>query len=535
MNSLPYVVLVGDVGSGKSTLFEKLSGEKGRSSGAIVSYTRSSEILEVHGRLLICDTPGSNAKEDNVMHNEAIAEAINHAAVLKLLVVVKGDKQIENVLDKINKFQTNFGRWSEMLAFCITHMDQVPWTMEYLENVIEEETDTKPPLVFTDKNKSGDVLLDEVLLLCGEKKKLKVTERNFSTVFTLKDESAKMEKLISREIVKFEDFVRQWEEQRRGYDKESHHALLFEFYSFMHSEMKTVLERFATQNGLKLIQGTENYGMEDGYMINLSNQLKATLKGVVSQMTDQNLHQYPRKKCPFCRTTVERDTNYNDYVTCGDSKIVTPPVKSQKGEQKKAHLGSFIFSMEGNQLLIEKMTTNNDENIPQRFRDGCGRTLHWTHMTPTNESISTVFPVMSMESKGPLDWIKKSVEEKSILIKSFLARLISSPDAEMTKQILSIQEHLDKVTQERNRFERECNQINKEKDKMLNENKRLTKENEKLIKENALMKSATNYKNTMDMELADTHHGNPGYSQTYDAQKKGGNRKNFGHSSGGAN
>lgn len=531
MNSLPYVVLVGDVGSGKSTLFEKLSGEKGRSSGANVSYTRSSEIFEVHGRLLICDTPGSNAKEDNVMHNEAIADAINHAAVSKLLVVVKGDKQIENVLDKINKFQTNFGRWSEMLAFCITHMDQVPWTMEYLENVIEEETDTKPPLVFTGKNKSGDVLLDEVLLLCGEKKKLKVTERNFSTVFTLKDDNAKMEKLISREVVKFEDFVKQWDEQRRGFGMESHQALLFEFYSFMHSEMKTVLERFATQNMLKLIQGTEHYAMEDGYMINLSNQLKVTLKGVVSQMTDQNLHQYLRKKCPFCSTTVERSTNCNDYVTCGDRKVVTPPVKSEKGEQKKAHLGSFIFSMEGNQLLIEKRSTNSDENIPERFRDGCGRTLHWMHMTPTYELISSCSPVMSVVSIGPKSWMK-SLEEKSILIKSFLARLISSLDnAEMTMQIQSIQEHLDKVTQERNTFENEFNKIDKEKDKMLDEIKRLSKENDKLLKENAQMKSATNNKNTMDMELAHTHHGNP----THDVQKRGGNRKDFGHSSGGAN
>eukprot|EP00091_Calanus_sinicus_P017105 TRINITY_DN36903_c0_g1_i1.p1 TRINITY_DN36903_c0_g1~~TRINITY_DN36903_c0_g1_i1.p1 ORF type:complete len:208 (-),score=43.75 TRINITY_DN36903_c0_g1_i1:824-1447(-) len=206
--------------------------------------------------------------------------AINHADVSKLLVVVKGDKQIENVLDKINKFQINFGRWSEMLAFCITHMDQVPWPKEYLENVIEEETDTKPSLIFTDKDKSGDLLLDEVLLLCGEKKKLKVTERNFSTVFTLKDDSAKMEKLISREVVRFEEFVKQWDKQRKGFNMESDQALLFEFYSFMQSEMKIVLEQFATQNGLKLIHGTDNYGMEDGYMINLSNQLKATLKGV---------------------------------------------------------------------------------------------------------------------------------------------------------------------------------------------------------------------------------------------------------------
>ena len=238
------------------------------------------------------------------MHNEAIAEAINHASVSKLLIVVKGDKQIENVLDKINKFETNFSRWSEMLAFCITHMDQVPWTGEYLGEVIEEETESKPHLIFTDNFKTGDVLMEEVLLLCGERKNLSVTEKNFSTVFTLKDDSGKMEKLIYKEVVRFENFVKQWENQRRELGMECQTTLLFEFYAFMHAEMKTVQERFAIQNCFKLIPGNENYAMEDGYMIYLTNKLKTTLKGVVSEMTNLNLQKYPEKNCPFCKTTV---------------------------------------------------------------------------------------------------------------------------------------------------------------------------------------------------------------------------------------
>ena len=43
MSSPPYIVLLGDVGSGKSTLVEKLTGEHSRSSAANQSETRSEE------------------------------------------------------------------------------------------------------------------------------------------------------------------------------------------------------------------------------------------------------------------------------------------------------------------------------------------------------------------------------------------------------------------------------------------------------------------------------------------------------------
>ena len=48
-----YVVLVGDVGTGKSTLVEKLTGEKGRSSDANESFTKTSETFWVRGGRLI--------------------------------------------------------------------------------------------------------------------------------------------------------------------------------------------------------------------------------------------------------------------------------------------------------------------------------------------------------------------------------------------------------------------------------------------------------------------------------------------------
>ena len=59
MGNKPYIVLVGDVGSGKSTVVEKLTGETGLSSGGSGSKTQTTDYFWTEdGSLMISDTPG---------------------------------------------------------------------------------------------------------------------------------------------------------------------------------------------------------------------------------------------------------------------------------------------------------------------------------------------------------------------------------------------------------------------------------------------------------------------------------------------
>jgi len=64
-----YVVLVGDVGTGKSTLAEKISGVSGRSSDGKESFTTESKLFRSgEGRMIVADPPGSNAMRDKLEH-----------------------------------------------------------------------------------------------------------------------------------------------------------------------------------------------------------------------------------------------------------------------------------------------------------------------------------------------------------------------------------------------------------------------------------------------------------------------------------
>ena len=71
----PYVVMIGDIGIGKSTIIEKLTGRRGLASRSSESFTKSS--LRYHSdQLDICDTPGSNPMQERYEHNIWIAQVI---------------------------------------------------------------------------------------------------------------------------------------------------------------------------------------------------------------------------------------------------------------------------------------------------------------------------------------------------------------------------------------------------------------------------------------------------------------------------
>ena len=100
-----YIVLLGDVGTGKSTLVEKISGETGISSSQSTSCTKVSNLYESFDqRIVICDTPGSNAMTDKFNHNAWIAGAINCSPVSRILICVLAQPRIVNVINVVKKY-----------------------------------------------------------------------------------------------------------------------------------------------------------------------------------------------------------------------------------------------------------------------------------------------------------------------------------------------------------------------------------------------------------------------------------------------
>jgi len=77
--------------TGKSTIVEKLTNERGRASDKDISVIKSSEVFwTTDGSIVISDMPGSNAMEDKLEHNVWIASALNFRPVSKIFILHHG-------------------------------------------------------------------------------------------------------------------------------------------------------------------------------------------------------------------------------------------------------------------------------------------------------------------------------------------------------------------------------------------------------------------------------------------------------------
>ena len=130
IENTPYVVLLGDVGTGKSTIVEKVSNVTNLASDGDTSATKSSTAFwSIDGSLLVADTPGSNAIEDKLKHNLGIAGALNYLPVSKMFILVKAETRLDSVVDNIRKYSDRFVEFDpDILGVLITHMYTVSWS-----------------------------------------------------------------------------------------------------------------------------------------------------------------------------------------------------------------------------------------------------------------------------------------------------------------------------------------------------------------------------------------------------------------------
>ena len=132
VENTPYVVLVGDVGTGKSTIVEKVTNEVNLASNGDTSVTKEANMFfSIDGSLLIGDTPGSNALEDKLGHNMWIAGALSFRPVSKMFILVKAETRLDSVVDNIRKYSDRFVTLDpSVIGVLITHMDTVSWSSE---------------------------------------------------------------------------------------------------------------------------------------------------------------------------------------------------------------------------------------------------------------------------------------------------------------------------------------------------------------------------------------------------------------------
>ena len=444
----PYIVLIGDVGSGKSTILEKLTGTNDKSSGSDESYTEHAEVYEsFDGHLLIGDTPGSNPMAAKFESNLQIAHAMNFSPVTCLLIVVKADTRIDNVIWRVREYAERFlpaDFPAEMIGVCVTHMDTVQWEKPQLIRHLHGQLGIES-VVTSALDTTGSTLSQELQEECKRKRptKISVDSNLFLKVFKISSNDLKILQRVKKEVGKFIRMVEDFFELRTAYGETDQVNMTFEFQAFMHEQVIEIQHSVSNENQFTFLN-QQTMAYESAHIACLTNQLCRTLSRVrIDASMYHKEYDTNFRKCPYCPAIWQKTEGCDGATTCGSRP-------SNKKDNWSGNMSSFNFSWdsEAEKLIIEKLdgvkhtrTTHTPEpasDITQRNKKfsistflqryaglsllerqnrdggmGCGATIEWSKMAPVNlhlecdADFSSTGDIPSLPSHGQKNWSAK--------------------------------------------------------------------------------------------------------------------------------
>lgn len=387
----PYIVLLGKVGSGKSTIVEKVTGEKGRAADVSMSDTRQSEPLwSLQGEFIISDTPGSNAMKDKFEHNVWIATAFNFRPVSKIFIVVKADAgRIDGIIDEIYEYSDRFIELPDVpLGILITHMDKISWSSSDqgheidLRKVIMEEVQIED-VIFSSPASTSQTLIANMLRTCTDKIDLRVDHDNFLRLFTnLQKRNPKARDILRHIKNEVEEFIAKREEfyaVRRNYDRKQQVDLVFEFQAFMTQEITKAQKRLSDQ--LEFSFDGANADDEAAHIGNMSNQMIGELRKIrteaLNYQSDHGASQL--RKCPHCGQAWTKVEGCEDETVCGER----PEAPNDTRNEDFVNMATYSFRWDqiAKRLIITKTGIKSAQNISSSgYGVGCGKPITWKHM-----------------------------------------------------------------------------------------------------------------------------------------------------------
>ena len=375
----PYVVFLGDVGTGKSTLIEKLTKIEGRSSNANASFTKTSQVFWVpDGSLIVADTPGSNELKDKLEHNVQIAAALNFRRVSRIFIVVKAETRIDSVVDNVRKYADRFLELDmDVVGVLVTHMDVVDWREIDFTQLIDKELGIDT-VIFSWITTNHQTLKERILKTCTGTYNLTVDDENFFKLFKIHSNHRKILMSTSDEVKRFSDKKRAFDEARKPFFGKDVIDLAFEFQAYMKDEIVEAQKRMSEKNNFTFYgDGAAN---EAGHVANMVNQLRMVLNDIRTECLGyQSEHGVSElRKCPHCGLIWTKVEGCEGQTTCGNR----PDSVNDLRDPSYAELGTFSFQWLGDrQLKItkgSKETVNSERSSKPQF--GCGKSIEWKQM-----------------------------------------------------------------------------------------------------------------------------------------------------------
>ncbi|CAD8098740.1 unnamed protein product [Paramecium sonneborni] len=158
------VVLIGEIGSGKTTLFNKITNSNELTISGGESVTRNVfQKASFYGKgFKVNDTPGMGVLEDKIQHCAGILAALAESPVSRIIFVVKFDRT-PLIAKKVMEITKAFQRFKPIITIAITHFDlsvQQANNKQDISNLILKQNIQS--VIFISKFDSGEKICQEI-------------------------------------------------------------------------------------------------------------------------------------------------------------------------------------------------------------------------------------------------------------------------------------------------------------------------------------------------------------------------------------
>ena len=321
---LSYVILIGDIGGGKSTVVEKVTGipEMTLAGSGLCGTKTSDVIVSVDGSLIICDTPGENVIGDALSSSLKIVRALNFMPVNLLLVIVKADIRIERVVKQISSYPQRFEDFpKELIGYCITHMDTVSWTEDLLIHCLKSDFGIEK-VIFNFSKKESRTIIQEINDQClkNEPVSISIDSEIFLKLFTIHKRDIKILRRTRTHVGRFKKFEQDFCRHLEKYTDIEQRNMIFEFQTWMYDQILETQKEFSRKNNFSYSGGPELVN-EVGHIASLTNELRQILRNVRTEAMKHHADVVTDfRKCPYCGEICQKVEDFREDNQCGNSQ-----------------------------------------------------------------------------------------------------------------------------------------------------------------------------------------------------------------------
>lgn len=405
------IVLLGEVGSGKTTLMNKLTGADFQTGRDCISVTKEVKIcssLDYSG--IIFDFPGFKVLDDIIPVFKVQYRTLRNIPIRGICFVVERRDRSELMVDSLIGLKETFEDYFKNIIIIITKTDDMDdASKEETKNYILNKTGFDK-IIFSDINKEGHVILNYINSFTQNMEVLSEVSpksREFLKYFK-KATDDRMKQFKKEFIEEFEKSIEIFQEKfdQPSTDKALKRALFFALKDYKNN----LIERY--YDVAKREEDYSEYVLE--HVLSFSNHIYHDFeefriraeKEMEICLTNYKGEINKFKKCPYCGTIWFKISGCDGKTKCGDRNSIKDKFYgnykdySVKYENKQLTITKIDINqkeiLRGNRIsgLTQAEAQENNNRILQGLHKiqpvGCGNYISWREMEDVTNTVNEI-------------------------------------------------------------------------------------------------------------------------------------------------